>query len=111
MQGRAMSQFTIIAPRKLWPEIFLCLEPVPQSVSILFRELKPDETHKYPPDIDSDHENWIYSVIIQFDDTATKKEVRLLESRLRTKWPYVHAEKQPLSWLETVSTRKGIAHA
>ncbi len=106
-----MSQFTVIAPRKLWSEILHCLEPVPQSVSIMFRELKPDEIHKYPPDIDSDRENWIYEVRIQHDSTATEEEVRLLESRLRIKWPYVQAENQPLSWLETVSARKGDVHA
>jgi hypothetical protein len=76
----------------------LCLEPVPRSIDLWFRELKPDEVQRYPADIDSDPVHKIYDIGILHDASATKEEIDLLAGRLQTKWPYVRAEPEPPMW-------------
>jgi hypothetical protein len=100
-----MSRFTILAPRGLLrDEAMRCLEPIPRSIDLWFRELKPDEIQRYPADIDSDPIFKIYDIGIQHDATATREEIDLLVSRLQTKWPYVRAESEPPLWF-TPTTR------
>lgn len=89
-----MLKLTLIAPRSMWSEILHTLEPIPQATALWFREMKPNEVLRYPPDIESEREHWIYNVSIQHNATETTAEVMLLEARLQTKWPYVQADKE-----------------
>lgn len=95
-----MPKFTLVAPRDMWEEIRLTLEPVPHGNDVWFRELKPAEMQKYPLDIDNNSAHWIYEVGIQYEGTATREQISLFEHRLQTKWPYVRAEREPPLWFE-----------
>jgi hypothetical protein len=104
-----MIKVTVVAPYELWAQAFGMLGSVSRHIDLWFRQDAPTEIRTY--ELLPNDSGIINHQIRLLTDDPVSAEIAVILKQLRTKWPYVLAEKQPLSWLETVSTRKGVAHA